>query len=175
MYMGDEAFIEVLDRLFDSDSIKELQKMTFAQVRTMTGMINLVVNSRAFNQAKRALLLWSKQVCGKNPVKAKGTRPAIWYYMPPLRDGPDPEPPDEEDEEEEDDESDDLVFFVRLLLRACCGVGEGVCFVRLLLLAPCGVGEEVFCCLGLVGEEDFSTSFFFLLFFFRNSNSNSAF
>ena len=116
MYIGDEAFLEQLDRIFDADHGGKWQKMTFAQVRTITGMSDLVVNSKAFNQAKRALLLWSKEVSGKDTLLGKGTRPCVWYYMPPLRDGPDPVPPEPDDDEEAPpDERKALVKQMKLL------------------------------------------------------------
>jgi hypothetical protein len=101
MYMGDEAFLELLDRVFDTDPEKLIhhkwKKMDFSQVRTLTGMSNLTVNSKAFIQAKNTLHNWSKDVSGRNPESGIGRNARMWYYMPPLRVDEDPPPPDKED------------------------------------------------------------------------------
>jgi hypothetical protein len=97
MYLGDEAFIETLDRVFDPSVGQETDKwkrMVFADIRTLTGMSNLAVNSKAFNAAKRSLRLWSLEVSGKEPIRDTGPRPRTWYFMPPLRQEEDPSPPE---------------------------------------------------------------------------------
>ena len=92
MYIGNDAFIEQLDYLFDVDKSQETGEwnlMTFKEVRTIMGLSGLITNSKAFNQAKIALQLWSTQVSGEGPQNGKGVRPRIYYTMPVLRDDPD--------------------------------------------------------------------------------------
>ena len=106
MFIGEDAFIEQLEYLFDVDVAKEANDwklMTFKDVRTLLGIEHLTTNSRAFNHAKRALHLWSEQMSGKGPVKGQGRNPRVYYHMPPIRETEDPIPPQPEEDTKPED------------------------------------------------------------------------
>ena len=120
MYLGDEAFIDTLDRLFDPDISQESgkwQRMQFNDVRQYTGLSSLTTNSKVSNQAKRALRLWSLEVSGREPAKGKGIRAPVWYHVPPFRDGPDPEPPEIKDDVPPDEIAETLSQIKKLKKR----------------------------------------------------------
>lgn len=121
MYLGDEAFLDTLDRVFNTDyEGDEWKRMRLIDVRQLTGLSNLTTNSKPFIQAKDTLARWSKEVTGKDSFKEAGKRPRIWYYMPPLRLNEDPLPPEEEDMISNDvppDETEEIIKQMKLLKK----------------------------------------------------------
>ena len=87
MYIGNDSLLETLEEVFDTERTEEheLQWLTFKQIRQICGITNMTTNSQQFNHAKRAVLLWSEQVAGLAPKQGGGTRPRIYYAMPPVR------------------------------------------------------------------------------------------
>lgn len=100
MFVGNDAFIEQLDYMFDTDASiisGKWELKTFKDIRVILGLTGLTMNSKAFNQTKRALHLWSEQVSGIPPQKGKGTRPRLYYTVPVMRENPEDVLPPEDD------------------------------------------------------------------------------
>ncbi len=88
MYMGSDALIEQLEDIYDVDAHKDtFVAQTFKDIRLILGLTHLTTNSKAFNQTKRALAIWSQDISGLPPMPGTGNRPKIFYTMPPVRNG----------------------------------------------------------------------------------------
>ena len=96
MYIGNEAIVDLLEDIYDANLISlgndrdqiNWQLQTFKEIRITLGLTassDVSVNSKSFNAIKRAIVQWSQQVSGSAPIKGKGTRPQVFYKMPPLR------------------------------------------------------------------------------------------
>ena len=88
MYIGDEFLVEDFDSYFDTESKSiHYTKWTYKQVRqVIPSLAQLKINSKDFKESRDAFVLWLKQTkFGRVLPKARSTRAAQFYLVPPLR------------------------------------------------------------------------------------------
>jgi len=88
MYIGDEFLVEDFDSYFDTEARSyNYNKWTYKQVRSVIpSLAQLKINSHDFKESRTSFTLWLKQTAhGKIIKKAKTTRAAQFYLVPPIR------------------------------------------------------------------------------------------